>query len=510
MRRVLKIFGPPGTGKTHTLLRIVEKAISAGVPVERIAYITFTVRAQREAIVRAAQLLDRDIKELPYFRTLHSIAYRQLGITKSRLIRDARDFDHLSKLLHLKFKKPAFGAGEAPEFISEQDGDSLISFDHYMRHTGLSLEKAWQKWALESEMTMYRVKQFSEEYARFKENESLVDFTDLLEAPLEPLDVDVLIVDEAQDLSNLQWRALRRLAHRAKRIYIAGDDDQAIYTWAGASPDEFLAAKADRSQVLQQSFRVPRKVQALAGSVINGVKARQEKIWKARDDDGVVHYSPDVESTIERLAGTDRDTLILYRNHHFGKNIEELLQASGSPYTYADPDKVPAARSWIIPIQAWQRLQREGAVLGQRETVAMVDAIAIGKGITEETRRTVDGSPSRSTWTLEGLRNIGLSANGPWFQALTRVDPADAQYLRAILRFHGNEGLLKPPRIRISTIHAAKGAQADHVVLLTDMTRRVEKGIEENPDDERRVWYVGVTRARQQLTVAGQDHPFLT
>jgi DNA helicase-2/ATP-dependent DNA helicase PcrA len=63
------------------------------------------------------------------------------------------------------------------------------------------------------------------------------------------------------------------------------------------------------------------------------------------------------------------------------------------------------------------------------------------------------------------------------------------------------------PRVRLSTIHSAKGGEADHVVLMTEMAERSFQEMKINPDDERRVWYVGVTRARERLTVvASQTH----
>lgn len=503
--RVLKLFGPPGTGKTETLLRVVEKAMGAGVRAERIAYITFTVRAQREAVSRASRMLQRRAKELPYFRTLHSIAYRQLGVTRSRLVLGANELAPLAKALHLEFSRSVSVDGP-PERVSENDGDAFLAFDHYRRHTGLTLEKAWQRWALESDATIFRVRQFVKEYEAFKRREGLLDFTDLLEADLQPLPVDVLIVDEAQDLSQLQWAALRKLSVNAKRAYLAGDDDQAIYTWAGASPDEFLAARADRTQVLRRSHRLPRRVWALATELAEGIKRRQPKTWAPRPEEGSVRHAPDLDHALAQAVGEERDTLVLYRNHVFGRQVEETLRTLGTPYSYADPDRVPSARAWIPAIRAWEQL-RAGKAVPQLDAAAVAEAIAVGKGASETTRQQLAAVPSGHTVTLDELRMIGISSQGPWYDSLTRVNPGDATYLRAILRHHGNDGLLKAPRVRISTIHAAKGAQADHVLLLTDMTRRVAKSIDENPDDERRVWYVGATRARQQLTIVGHDHP---
>lgn len=504
-----KIFGPPGTGKTHALLDIVERMIRAGVKVERIAYITFTTRAQKEAIGRAQKLLNRPINELPYFRTLHSIAYRQLQINRSQLLTDTKLLEPLAKALHLEFK----GSSPSPEgrydFISADDGDALLAFDHYRRHTGLSIEKAWFRWALESDANIFRVRQFVSEYERFKRNDGLLDFTDLLNAELKPLDVDVVIVDEAQDLSELQWKALRRLAARAKRLYVAGDDDQAIYNWAGASADAFLSLKADATEVLGQSYRVPPEIQRLANEIVSPIRNRQSKQWKPRESKGIVNRSNDVENLLAKLSGTDEDTLILYRNHHFGKNVEKLLRTVGAPYTYADVDHVPYVRKWIPAIIAWQRLW-SGKSINTASVRAIASAITARNGITTDAKKLLEGVVTEGEWTLEQLREAGVSATGPWYEALTKIPSYDVQYVRSILRHHGNDGLLKTPNIRISTIHAAKGAEAKHVVLMLDMTQKVTKSLWDNPDDERRVWYVGVTRAKERITLVGHHHPFIS
>jgi len=97
---------------------------------------------------------------------------------------------------------------------------------------------------------------------RFKKEKNLKDFTDLLEDFIEkeiPSSFEVLFIDEAQDLSLLQWEMVRHLWKYAKKTYIAGDDDQAIFKWAGADVDHFIALKEEVNdiKVLDQSYRIP-------------------------------------------------------------------------------------------------------------------------------------------------------------------------------------------------------------------------------------------------------------
>jgi superfamily I DNA/RNA helicase len=79
------IFGPPGTGKTYTLIGLVSDALAKGVRPERIAFVSFTKKAVEEAVNRAGQQFGLTYKELPYFRTLHSIAFRGLGLQSRTL-----------------------------------------------------------------------------------------------------------------------------------------------------------------------------------------------------------------------------------------------------------------------------------------------------------------------------------------------------------------------------------------------------------------------------------------
>jgi len=77
------------------------------------------------------------------------------------------------------------------------------------------------------------------------------------------------------------------------------------------------------------------------------------------------------------------------------------------------------------------------------------------------------------------------------------ISVKERSYIRAMLR--RGEKITQEPRIRISTIHAAKGGEATNVILLTDISSRVFKSYQQNPDDESRVFYVGLTRAKENL-----------
>ena len=88
------ILGPPGTGKTTTLLDLVDEFLRAGTDIKKIGYFSFTKKAAYEAITRAEEKFQIDKDDIPYFRTLHSLAFRLLGAKKESVMghADYRDF----------------------------------------------------------------------------------------------------------------------------------------------------------------------------------------------------------------------------------------------------------------------------------------------------------------------------------------------------------------------------------------------------------------------------------
>jgi len=94
------ILGPPGTGKTTRLLTMVEQAMDRGVPPDRIGYFSFTKRAAEEAITRAVKRFHLSFKDLPYFRTLHSLAMHRAGIDRKDVMNMA-SYQECAEWLHI-------------------------------------------------------------------------------------------------------------------------------------------------------------------------------------------------------------------------------------------------------------------------------------------------------------------------------------------------------------------------------------------------------------------------
>jgi DNA helicase-2/ATP-dependent DNA helicase PcrA len=481
--RVKKLFGPPGTGKTTALLNELEKEIGAGVQPERIAFMSFTVAARREAIDRVVKKFAFERDRLIHFRTVHSACFRQMGIPRSAIVSPDK-LKLFAEKYNIEFSAAALGNPEEDTPVANMlasirtKGDAMMAFDHLRRHRFQSLTSAFLVTDKLFGVRPVDLSHFTKAYAEWKQSEGLHDFTDMLQRVERPLDVDVLFIDEAQDLSKLQWWAAKTLGQGALRAYVAGDDDQAIFQWAGAEPEAFLSMPADDEVVLGRSYRVPRRVHRVAAAVVGHIGHRKDKRWAARDELGTVGFETEVRHWEPRDDGT---TFILARNNYLLLRYELHLRELGVPYHRQGSRDESSISRWREPVLLWERQRR-------------------GKILNDEERQVVE---------KHQLTPGAVSTDQEWFFALDRIPEREALYLRAVLRRYGNDGLVKPPLVSLSTIHAVKGMEADHVVMEAGMSPSSKKELHTNSDSEARVIYVGVTRARESFTLVGGTHPMI-
>jgi superfamily I DNA/RNA helicase len=99
------------------------------------------------------------------------------------------------------------------------------------------------------------------------------------------------------------------------------------------------------------------------------------------------------------------------------------------------------------------------------------------------------------------LKEFGYSHTQRWFEVF-ETEPEDSLYIRNMLQ--ADEELSTEARVKLSTIHSAKGGEAENVLLILDNTKMIREAIEKSPDkedEENRIWYVGVTRTKQNLYI---------
>jgi len=466
------ILGGPGTGKTTKLISIVEQEISpkgawAPVPPERIAYVSFT----RQAAYGARKRIDLTEKQTPWFRTLHSMAFRRLGMSRTEVM-DNTHYEKVSSMLGMSFT--GFIDLDAPAHGPE--GNKCLGLIEYSRNTLQDLKKVWNN--NNGTIEWHKLKRFNDTLSQYKKDMQLIDYSDMLERFVNSeavLDVDVAIIDEAQDLTPLQWKVCEVAFKKCVRVYIGGDDDQAIYKWSGADVDTFINLKGN-VEVLTKSYRQPKEVFKQSGLILNRIKKRRTKDFEPSDRQGKVYWHNRVEG-IDLSKGT---WLLLGRNYYLLRHYEMLVREQG--YLYSTKGKLSFDKTLIRAIQSYERLRKGQSVVGSEMNLVLKKL---------KIQMKVDSGKNYNA------NMLGIDITKIWHDAFKGVNLKDREYLVACLR--RGEDPRAEPRIRIDTIHASKGAEADNVIVMSDISKQSYVGSQIAPDDEHRVFYVALTRAINNL-----------
>ena len=275
---------------------------------------------------------------------------------------------------------------------------------------------------------------------------------------------DVVFIDEAQDLSPLQWKLYDILKTKAKDIYLAGDDDQAIYAWAGADVNRFVKEPA-REIVLRRSRRISKAVQEESTRPINNIIGiRKLKKYYPRDYEGESHYISD----LNQVDLTQGKWLILTRTK---SNLLDIMKDLKRKNFYYQSNKGKSFKVGMYEAAVAYTKWTMDELLDEKEISAVKEFIPKGN------------------W----------DAKVPWYDKFV-ADQKEILYLRNLIA--SKENLKEKARIWLSTIHAIKGGEEDNVILSLHQGRTVQQGIKssiDKQDEEHRVWYVGVTRARNNL-----------
>jgi DNA helicase II / ATP-dependent DNA helicase PcrA len=488
------ILGPPGTGKTTKLLSITDKFLSSGVHPSEICFLTFTKKAAEVAMYRAIDKFNLSPTELPYFKTLHSLAFMQLQLDRKSVMSYGNYITLAQSLgISISFKMKS----EDGTFAGFEKGDRMMFMENLARVSMKSLKDYWEEQP--NDGFEYReLEQLHVALKQFKEVNGKMDFTDMIirfvkEKPVPKF--RKLIIDEAQDLSRCQWEMVHVLMEVAEETYIAGDDDQAIFRWAGADVDHLINLPG-KVEVLGQSYRVPKTIANLANSVIANVTHRREKMWRPKEEPGEVH---DIGG-IDMLDMSEGTWLLLARNGYMLAKYEEYCTMQG--YLFTSPSgSLLRGPAWEA-VRIWEKLRAGKSVLASDalkvyEYMNVRERVAYGgKG----PLKAIDKATPTAVVTIKELKDkYGLRTEAIWHEALDRLPAEDRDYFLAALR--RGEKVNREPRIRISTIHASKGGEAENVVILKDMATRTYNEYLDNPEDEARVWYVALTRASKALWI---------
>ena len=352
------ILGPPGTGKTTTLLNLVDQFIQQGIRPKQIGYFSFTRKAAREAANRAAEKFGLDAeKDLENFRTLHSYAFSRLAMTKEKMM-TGDNYREFGKLVGIPIKTAKYSTDDGT-FNSDNEYLTIMNTARVKRMDLLEYYDSRQNILDIERDTLYLL---SEELKRYKKEKGLKDFTDLLEdfiTQTTKQNFKALFIDEAQDLSLIQWDMVRSLWANAEKTYIAGDDDQAIFKWAGADVDHFIALKEEVNdiKVLDQSYRIPGgPIHELSQKIISKVQNRFDKDYKPRAELGKLKRYSDI-TQVDMSKG---NWLVLSSANYFLDDVKDLCELQGWYFQHKGTNSVPL--KLLMALNNWEHWRKDASL----------------------------------------------------------------------------------------------------------------------------------------------------
>ena len=481
------VLGPPGTGKTHTLLEKVEEYLKNTDP-DKVGYFAFTRKAANEARDRAMNKFNLTEDDLPYFRTLHSFAFRRLGINKQDVMQKSH-YEAFGKEIRIPIDYNEYDEEETGIFTTKSDYLRIINL---AKLRNISLDRQYNLKAHTQKFEYNKLNYVAAELEQFKKDRNLIDYNDMILRFIKSEEAspkfDVVFIDEAQDLSLMQWDMAKSIWNKTGDSFIAGDDDQAIFRWAGADVDSFITQKGKLLN-LTESVRVPRKVHDYALKIIGRISNRLEKKWKPKNHEGKLsrHFS------FEDINMKEGKWLVLTRAKYQLDDLEKVLKEKGLYYenrfrkTYEKNIQEAALN--------WEHL-RKGQLLHYKDIMNVSQYM----GPNHWEKKKLNSLVKDAFYGIDQLtKGYGLNINAVWHQSFDNVELNKITYIKKMRK--SGEVLNQEPRIKLSTIHSVKGGEQDNVVILPDLPRSSQILYERNRDDETRLFYVGATRTKEHLHI---------
>jgi superfamily I DNA/RNA helicase len=493
------LLGPPGCGKTHTLIELVKKRIDQGVRPDEIGYVSFTRKAVEEARARCAVSLGLSKDDLPYFKTLHSLSYMLLGLDKSRIM-SVDDWSEISRLMGVETFSEAEEDDESIVVPFTTSASKYLSIISRAKMRRVSLEQEFSetgdyKLMFPALLKMHNVlKDYMQQTRKFT-------FVSMLESVVEvPFPrLRLLIVDEAQDLVPLQWDIVQGMAEHADEVWFAGDDDQAIHRWAGVDVRRFINSTTNRL-VLTQSHRLPRTVHRVSQNLVRRIPGRIQKEFQPKVEDGTVGQL----LALSALDMSNGSWTLMTRTNAFAREWGDLLQSQGIYCTVHGKSPVPLVK--LKGVELWEKL-RAGQPLSPYEVRQLYEALpktGDRKRLKRNASALLEALAPDSRVDHEALtKEFGLLAPlsiPP--EEVVGLGEQQAIFVRSVKA--RKEPLSGDARIKVSTFHAMKGGEDDNVVVYLGTTRACLSS--RFQDDEVRAFYVGLTRAKKNLYLVASGH----
>ena len=488
------IFGRPGTGKTASIVNVIAEYLKEGNRTD-VLYLTYS----RSMAKLARERLNLDKNTVG---TIHSIISRRLGWKKSNNP-DESNFlsdDEVSEFAeHYGIKKV-----KAVRPWDEEQGEEEEEWSEFM----LAYDAAKNRLPAVNVSSLLHDSRYdpdfiAEKYEELKAEKRKHDYTDILTRALtlEFWPLDILVVDEAQDLTPLMWAIVEKIAAVSRHVIYAGDDLQSIFKFRGADPSLFLAQKEGAKVFhLRTSHRMPIEVKAVSDGVAERISIKEDVEFLPNGMHGKFTNSSDINAILTMKG----PRFILCRTNYVAMQVAQKLK---------ERDII------FIPInQRHQRLSPWSTRLINLSN-AINDWPDIPEDLLYELLTEVPASMLvRGAKTLAVKRDYKQLSEMMYEPLMMRksatrlfkVEPTAEELVKSLsipeekkelLLSHMGKRIGTDDVVKLDTYHSSKGLEAMSVGVVLDITKKVMESLEEDPDSELRNLYVALTRSKENLVV---------
>lgn len=522
------ILAGAGTGKTRAITHRIAYAVAGGVVAEQqVLAVTFTARAAGEMRGRLRALGAPRVQA----RTFHAAALRQLSFFWPQVVGGEKP-----TLIESKIKvvaRAANAVGLQPDRTGLRDLASEIEWAKVTQVRAGDYDKAIVKAGRQAPMPAVEVARVFEAYEELCRERNLLDFESMLELTAGMINeypaiaqrvrdqYRYFVVDEFQDVNPLQKLLLDAWLGDRDDLCVVGDPSQTIYSFAGATPgyltgfgDRFPHATVVR---LVRDYRSTPQVVRVANHVIGqakGATAAEHLTLQAQRPDGPDPIYQEYDDELAEATGVARkisvlleegtpasEIAVLVRINSQSAAYEQALSDQNVPFTVRGSTRFferPEIRQAVHTLRG----ARQGVADEQDEPlVRTVRHLLSQMGLTDTAP---EGRQARERWeSLSALVQLAedmAAKPGPGGRSATMADFVDELETRmATEHAPGFEG------VTIASLHAAKGLEWDAVFLagLTEgMMPIIYAESDDEVEEERRLFYVGVTRAREHLAMS--------
>lgn len=512
MQEIERVVGLAGCGKTRY---VVEQIEASGLGPEEVALTSFTRAARVELAARCGDIFGvgpRWLTRQGHFRTAHSTCWRAIGGTAEAICPSGQELpEWLARHGNIGVHEDAeivlncwSAARNANRPVIGYLRSLQVNCDQFTLQNALPIIAAYELAKLRTGTLDYTDALGKFAGVKWAEDGTWIEGFAHGEPPL---GIRLAIVDEAQDASALIYRVQRRCHEGVPRVIIAGDGFQSIYSFLGGSPKFFFEWEGvTKETVLSKTWRCPSVIWDRAMRTLRRNSEWHDYGVQPRDTGGSVLHAGDIRSAVARIRSTDGTVLALGRTRNAVNEIRDELERTDTPY-----DHVEQMSTTQVGREAYYTLWQlsEGKVVPAGQFLRGLDRIPAthllqrnAKARWKDGRIQVDAL--HPEWLVQcGFSEKGAAAirDGSWKQILAGT--RGFQRWEKARRLYGAEAATKP-RVRLSTVHGAKGLEADTVLISDRSTELVNANLKHrwSADEERRVVYVALTRARERVLVA--------